>query len=103
MYCKSPDVMLRRAQHLLFSPLIQKQIENVFLETSTVCRMSHPFAPAVLKVGPEKVIYGSDHPYSPFQMEIEKLTKYAVPYTRWTAKELKMILGGNLRRILGSY
>jgi uncharacterized protein len=78
------------------------RFENVFLETSTVCRMSHPFAPAVLKVGPEKVIYGSDHPYSPFQMEIEKLTKYAVPYTGWTAKELKKILGGNLRRILGA-
>jgi predicted TIM-barrel fold metal-dependent hydrolase len=76
--------------------------ENVFLETSTVCRMSHPFAPAVLKVGPEKVIYGSDHPYSPFQMEIEKLVKYAIPYTGWTAKDLKLIMGGNLRRLLGA-
>ena len=76
--------------------------ENVFLETSAVSRMSHPFAPAVLKVGPEKVLYGSDHPYSPFQMEIEKLVKYAIPYTGWTAKDLKMILGGNLRRILGA-
>lgn len=75
---------------------------NVFLETSAVSRMSHPFAPAVLKVGPEKVLYGSDHPYSPFQMEIEKLVKYAIPYTGWTSKELKMILGGNLRRILGA-
>jgi hypothetical protein len=78
------------------------QFENVYLETSTVCRMSHPFAPAVLKVGPDKVLYGSDHPYSPFQMEIEKLTKYAVPYTGWTAKDLKKILGGNLKRLVGA-
>jgi predicted TIM-barrel fold metal-dependent hydrolase len=76
------------------------QFENVYLETSTVCRMSHPFAPAVLKVGPDKVLYGSDHPYSPFQMEIEKLTKYAIPYTGWTAKDLKKILGGNLKRLV---
>ena len=78
------------------------RFENVYLETSTVCRMSHPFAPAVLKVGPDKVLYGSDHPYSPFQMEIEKLTKYAVPYTGWTAKDLKKILGGNLKRLVGA-
>lgn len=76
--------------------------ENVFLETSAVSRMSHPFAPAVLKVGSEKVLYGSDHPYSPFQMEIEKLVKYAIPYTGWTATDLKRILGGNLRRLLGA-
>jgi predicted TIM-barrel fold metal-dependent hydrolase len=78
------------------------RFENVYLETSTVCRMSHPFAPAVLKVGPDKVLYGSDHPYSPFQMEIEKLTKYAIPYTGWTAKDLKKILGGNLKRLVGA-
>ena len=62
--------------------------------------MSHNFVPAVLKVGYEKVLYGSDHPYNPFQMEIDKLVKYAVQYTGWTAKELKMILGGNLKRLL---
>ncbi len=45
---------------------------------------------------------GFSSEYSPFQMEIEKLTKYPIPYTGWTAKELKMILGGNLRRILGA-
>jgi hypothetical protein len=26
--------------------------------------------------------------------------KYAVQYTGWTAKELKMILGGNLKRLI---
>jgi len=45
---------------------------------------------------------GFSSEYSPFQMKIEKLTKYPIPYTGWTAKELKMILGGNLRRILGA-
>jgi len=32
--------------------------------------MSNNFVPAAMKVGYEKVLYGSDHPYNPFQMEI---------------------------------
>jgi hypothetical protein len=35
-------------------------------------------------------------------MEIDKLVKYAVRYTGWTKKELKMVLGGNIKRILGA-
>jgi predicted TIM-barrel fold metal-dependent hydrolase len=53
--------------------------------------MSNNFVPAAMKVGDEKVLYGSDHPYNPFRW------KYAVQFTGWTAKELKMILGGNLK------
>jgi predicted TIM-barrel fold metal-dependent hydrolase len=79
-----------------------EKIPNLYLETSTCAWMSHHFAPAVLKVGYEKVLYGSDHPYNPFQMEIDKLVKYAVRYTGWTKKELKMVLGGNIKRILGA-
>ena len=80
--------------------LAASKVTNLYLETSVVSWMSHNFVPAVLKVGYEKVLYGSDHPYNPFQMEIDKLVKYAVQYTGWTAKELKMILGGNLKRLL---
>ena len=81
--------------------LAASKVTNLYLETSVVSWMSHHFVPAVMKVGYEKVLYGSDHPYNPFQMEINKLVKYAIPYTGWTAKELKAILGGNLKRILG--
>lgn len=44
--------------------IVASKLDNVFLETSAVGWLSHHFAPAVLKVGPEKVLYGSDHPYN---------------------------------------
>lgn len=80
--------------------IVASKLDNVFLETSAVGWLSHHFAPAVLKVGPEKVLYGSDHPYNPFQMEIDKLTKHSIRYTGWTAKELKKVLSGNLKKIV---
>jgi len=48
-------------------------------------------------VGPERVLFGSDHPYSPMAFEIEKLA-------RWTTiswKDIEMIAGGNAARLLG--
>lgn len=78
-----------------------KNSENLFLETSVCTWMDHFFAPAVKIAGPSKVIYGSDHLYSPFELEIDKVVKYATSYTRWTKDDLKMILSGIIRKILG--
>ena len=78
-----------------------KNADNLFLETSVCTWMDHHFAPAVKSVGTKKVIYGSDHPYSPFGLEIDKLVKHAPRYTGWTKEDLKMILSGNVRKILG--
>ncbi len=48
-------------------------------------------------VGAERVLFGSDHPYSPMGFEIEKLA-------RWTTlpwKDIEMIAGRNAARLLG--
>src|SRR5262249_22506403 len=51
---------------------VARQNENIFLETSVVGWM-----PLLLEafrgVGASKILYGSDHPYNPLAMEIDKI------------------------------
>ena len=51
----------------------------------------------VRALGPERVLYGSDHPTQPFGFEIGKIVKYA----SLTSEQLDLILGKNLARLLG--
>ncbi len=51
----------------------------------------------VRAVGPERVIYGSDHPTLPFGFELGKVVKYA----GLSSDQLDLILGKNLTRLLG--
>jgi uncharacterized protein len=51
----------------------------------------------VRALGPERVLYGSDHPTQPFGFEIGKIVKYA----NLTSEQLDLILGKNLARLLG--
>jgi predicted TIM-barrel fold metal-dependent hydrolase len=51
----------------------------------------------VRAVGPERVIYGSDHPTLPFGFELGKVVKYA----GLSSDQLDAILGKNLTRLLG--
>jgi len=51
----------------------------------------------VRAVGPERVIYGSDHPTLPFGFELGKIVKYA----GLNSDQLDLILGKNLMRLLG--
>jgi uncharacterized protein len=46
--------------------------------------------------GPERVIYGSDHPTLPFGFELGKIVKYA----GLNSDQLDLILGKNLTRLL---
>ncbi|MFC2013417.1 amidohydrolase family protein [Chloroflexota bacterium] len=80
-----------------------KKADNLFLETSICTWMDHFFGPAVKSVGPSKLVYGSDHPYNPFGLEIDKLVKYAPRYTGLTTADLKLILSGNIRKILSCH
>jgi len=77
------------------------KIPNLFLETSTCAWMSHHFAPAVLKVGYEKVLYGSDHPFNPMDWEVAKIVKHAQKHLKLQIEDLRKIMGGNLKRLLG--
>jgi uncharacterized protein len=47
-------------------------------------------------LGPERVLYGSDHPTQPFGFELGKIVKYA----KLNSDELDLILGRNLARLL---
>jgi predicted TIM-barrel fold metal-dependent hydrolase len=51
----------------------------------------------VRALGPERVIYGSDHPTLPFGFELGKIVKYA----NLNSDQLDLILGRNLARLLG--
>jgi predicted TIM-barrel fold metal-dependent hydrolase len=50
----------------------------------------------VRALGPERVLYGSDHPTLPFGFELGKIVKYA----NLNSEELDLILGRNLARLL---
>jgi hypothetical protein len=50
----------------------------------------------VRALGPERVLYGSDHPTQPFGFELGKIVKYA----NLNSDELDLILGRNLARLL---
>jgi predicted TIM-barrel fold metal-dependent hydrolase len=48
-------------------------------------------------VGPERVLFGTDHPYSPVGFELEKVA-------RWTGlpwPQVALVVGGNAARLLG--
>jgi predicted TIM-barrel fold metal-dependent hydrolase len=51
----------------------------------------------VRALGPERVLYGSDHPTQPFGFELGKIVKYA----NLDSAQLDLILGKNLARLLG--
>jgi predicted TIM-barrel fold metal-dependent hydrolase len=50
----------------------------------------------VRALGPERVLYGSDHPTLPFGFELGKIVKYA----NLNSEHLDLILGRNLARLL---
>ena len=76
------------------------QRENVYLETSVVGWMPI-LAEAFRKVGSTKILYGSDHPYNPFPMEIAKIAEHARKALGLTHDDLRRVLAGNLLQILG--
>jgi predicted TIM-barrel fold metal-dependent hydrolase len=73
-----------------------KRIPNIFLDVSELA------GPAIVRlvvreVGADRVMYGSDHPMSPFGFELGKIAKYA----GLTDEEQHLVLGRNIARLLG--
>lgn len=81
--------------------IVAKKAENLVLETSVCSWLEHHLGPAIRAIGPTRLVFGSDHPHSPFGLELDKLVKYAPRYTGLKKEDLKMILNGNIRKILG--
>lgn len=69
--------------------------DNLFLETAYVPDID-VIREAAEKVGPEKIVFGSDTPGTSFRLEIMKI-KEALPKEKYQ----ELVLGGNLARILG--
>ena len=68
---------------------------NLILETSA---MPYPelIREAVERVGPERVVFGSDGPGCNPALELEKVRRLSLP-----ASAESMVLGGNAERLLG--
>lgn len=79
---------------------LAKRVNNLYLDTSQVGNI-RLLAKAVETLGPEKVLYGSDHPIQPFDFELEKISKHLTKYMNLGNDSLKKILGQNIERLLG--
>jgi predicted TIM-barrel fold metal-dependent hydrolase len=81
--------------------VVARQNENVYLETSVVGWM-----PLLLEafggVGTTKILYGSDHPYNPLPMEVEKIARHVTRAARLTEPDLRKVFGENLKAVLGA-
>ena len=72
-----------------------RQQDNLYVDTAS---NGYPdiTTNVVRALGPERVIYGSDHPTLPFGFELGKVVKYA----GLNSDQLDLILGKNLTRLL---
>jgi predicted TIM-barrel fold metal-dependent hydrolase len=78
---------------------VARQNENIFLETSVVGWM-----PLLLEafrgVGTTKILFGSDHPYNPLPMEVEKISKHVAKAAKLKPEDFKKVFADNLLSIL---
>ncbi|MDH3443572.1 MAG: amidohydrolase family protein [Deltaproteobacteria bacterium] len=78
---------------------VARQNENIFLETSVVGWM-----PLLLEafrgVGTSKILFGSDHPYNPLSMEVEKISKHVTKAAKLTVNDLRKVFATNLLSLL---
>jgi predicted TIM-barrel fold metal-dependent hydrolase len=80
---------------------VARQNDNIFLETSVVGWMPL-LMEAFRGVGTSKILFGSDHPYNPLPMEVDKIAKHVARAARLTGDDCKKVFAGNLLSILNS-
>ena len=73
---------------------VARWFENIVLETSF--RSHREIARAVRRVGADRVVYGSDMPFGVPEIEMMKVRLSGI-----TEREMEMVLGGSMARILG--
>jgi len=73
---------------------VAKRADNIILETS-YCPLKMVML-AKAELGPKRIVYGSDTPYSIFGWEIDKILKYS----NFKEDEKRLILGENLANLL---
>lgn len=77
-----------------------KQLPNLYMDSSSVGWIPY-FCESVAWAGPDRVLYGSDTPFNHMKMELDKIVVYANAHLQLPVDELRMIMGGNLKRLLG--
>lgn len=76
-----------------------RHYRNLYMETSAVGWML-TLCDAVLWAGPDRVLFGSDAPFNPMRMELDKIVVHANSKLRLSVNDLRLIVGGNLKRLL---
>ena len=72
------------------------------LETSVVGWMPL-IMEAFNRVGTSKMLYGSDHPYNPLPMEVEKIARHAARAAKLTEADLRALFSRNILAILNPH
>jgi predicted TIM-barrel fold metal-dependent hydrolase len=87
------------SEYVKLAVAVARQNENIFLETSVVGWM-----PLLLEafrgVGTSKILFGSDHPYNPLPMEVEKIAKHVTQAAKLNDADLKKVFADNFLAIL---
>jgi predicted TIM-barrel fold metal-dependent hydrolase len=93
----SVPIILAHMAHRMASDAIAlaERAPNILLETS--CQWSMFVMKAVERLGPERVLFGSDFPYEIPAVEMAKITEFPGLDKSATA----LVLGGNAERLLG--
>lgn len=73
-----------------------RRVENLYLDTA-LFELPAIIASAVKTLGATKILYGSDAPFAPFKLEIEKISVYA----KLRDEDMARILGQNIAAMLG--
>ncbi len=77
-----------------------KQLPNLYMDSSGVGWIPY-FCEAVVWAGPDRVLYGSDTPFNHMKMEVDKIAVYANAHLQLSVEDMRLIMGGNLKRLLG--
>ena len=78
---------------------IAKKCENVHMDSSGVGWLPF-FCESIAWAGADRVLYGSDHPFNPMDWEIEKIVKHAQRHLKLKIEDLRLIMSGNIKRLL---
>jgi predicted TIM-barrel fold metal-dependent hydrolase len=80
---------------------VARQNDNIYLEISVVGWM-----PLLLEafrgVGTSKILFGSDHPYNPLPMEVEKIAKHVGRAAKLTVDDFKKVFANNFLSLMRS-
>ena len=87
------------SEYVKLAVAVARQNVNIFLETSVVGWM-----PLLLEafrgVGTSKILFGSDHPYNPLSMEVEKISRHVTRAAKLNQEDLKKVFSANFLSLL---